>query len=261
MIKKLLWGVGMFALLPAMTANAGGAGTIYVSGSIGIVNQNSSDNEGVTGAFTTGNLGDGSTLDVAAGTDYSWNTEFDTGTSYAFEIGKRYENGLRLGLEGLRTSADVDTHTGVTLGGGAIGSLDAAAIASSPTPLGVTIADVVADGQGEVSQSALFLNAYYDFNTGGTLQPYLGLGLGLSDVNVEYNPSAITVIDDSETLFAYQGKAGVTIAFDSPFEVFGEVAYRATSDVDTENSLFPGTLDVENKQTTFSAGVRYKFGQ
>jgi len=53
----------------------------------------------------------------------------------------------------------------------------------------------------------------------------------------------------------------ITIVFDSPFELYGEVAYRATSDVETDNSLFPGSLDIENKQTTFSVGFRYSFGR
>ncbi len=261
MIKKFFAGVAIAALLPASQAFAGDKEGLYIGGSIGLVNQSSSDNTGLTGAFTTGNLGDDTTLDVAAGTDYGWNTEFDNGVAFSLEIGKRYDNGLRLALEGVNTNSDVDTHTDVTLGGGAIGSLDAASIAGSPTPLGVTVAEVVADGQGDLKQTALFLNAYYDFNTAGTVQPYLGAGIGFSDVSVDYSPSAISVIDDGQTKFAYQGKAGVTLAFDSPLEVFGEVAYRATSDVETENALFPGTLDIENKQTTFSAGVRFKFGQ
>jgi len=235
------------------------ASEIYVSGSIGLVDQSSSSNSGETGAFTTGNLGDGSTLDVAAGTEYGWDTEFDGGAAFAFEIGKKTDSGLRFGLEGLRTKSDVDTHTNVTLGGGAIGALDAASIASSPDPLGVTVADVVADGQGDIAQTALFVNAYYDFNKQGMLQPYIGAGIGVSDVSVDYSPSNIQVVDDSQTKFAYQGKIGVTVAFDSPFEIFGEAAYRATSDVETENVLFPGNLDIENEQTSFSAGVRYTF--
>ena len=248
------------AAILLLSATPAFAGETYIAGSVGIANQSSSDNTGETGAFTTGNLGDGSTLDVAAGTDYGWNTEFDSGSTFAVEIGKKMDTGLRFGLEGVRTKADVDTHTGVTLGGGAIGSLDAAAVAGSPDPLGVTVAQVVADGQGDLSQTALFANVYYDFNKAGVIQPYLGGGVGVSSVDVDYQPSGIAIIDDGQTKFAYQGKAGATLVFDSPFELYGEVAYRATSDVETDNSLFPGSLDIENKQTTFSVGFRYSFG-
>ena len=244
----------------ALSATPAMAGDWYLSGSIGALNQSDSDNEGATGAFTTGNLGDGSTLAVADGTPYGWNTDFETGASYAIEVGKRTDKGLRFGAEGVFTNADVDTHTNVTLGGGSIDAVDAAAIAGSPDPLGVTVAQVVADGRGEISQQALFANVYYDFTSSSAITPYVGAGIGVSDVDVEYRPSDIGVIDDGQTKFAYQGKAGLTLSFDSPLEVFGEVAYRATSDVETRNDLFPGSLDIENKQFSFGAGVRFAFG-
>lgn len=232
----------------------------YAGGSIGINQQADSDNAGATGAFTTGNLGDGSTLDVAAGTNYGWSTEFDSGTAFAAELGARYDNGFRSGIELAYTTADIDTHKGVTLGGGSIDAVDAAAIASSPTPLGVTVAQVVADGQGDISNTALFANLYYDFNREESFQPYLGVGLGFSDVSVTYKPSNISVIDDSETKFAYQAKAGVTWWLNPEWELYGEYAYRATEDVELDNQLFPGTLDIENQTNTISVGARYRFG-
>lgn len=232
----------------------------YAGGSIGINAQADSDNKGETGAFTTGNLGDGSTLDVAAGTDYGWTTEFDSGTAFAAEVGARYGNGLRSGIEFAYTTADVDTHTGVTLGGGSIDGLDAASIAGSPDALGVTVGQVVADGRGDITNTAVFANLYYDFNREASFQPYVGVGIGISDVDVDYQPSGIQVVDDSETKFAYQGKAGVTWWLNPEWEVYGEYAYRATEDIELENQLFPGTLDIENQSNTFSVGARYRFG-
>lgn len=231
----------------------------YVGGSIGINNQSESDNSGQTGAFTTGNLGDGTTLDVAAGTPYGWNTEFDSGMAYSLEAGLRYDSGWRSGIEIARTDADVDTHTGVTLGGGPIGTLDAASIAGSPTPLGVTVADVVADGRGDITSTSVFVNAYYDFNRGGSIEPYLGAGIGYSDVEVAYNPSGIGVVNGSESKFAYQGKAGATYALAPNWGVYAEYTYRATEDIELQNQLFPGTLEIENQSHLFSIGVRYRF--
>jgi opacity protein-like surface antigen len=232
----------------------------YAGGSFGILNQSDSDNSGSTGAFTTGNLGDGSTLDVAAGTPYGWNTQFENGYAVSGEIGLRYGNGLRSGIEVSQTSADVDTHKAVTLGGGSIDGVDAAAIAGSPAPLGVTVADVVADGRGDISSTSLFFNAYYDFNRAGTVQPYVGGGIGLSDVNVTYQPSGIGVIDDGETKFSYQLKAGLTWQATPQWDFYGEYAYRATDDIETKNDLFPGSLNIENQQNIFSIGIRYRFG-
>ena len=239
---------------------AASAQEYYVGGSIGLTQQNDSDNSGTTGAFTTGNLGDGSTLDVAAGTPYGWSTEFDGGTAFSGEVGARNGGGFRSGIEIAYSSADVDTHTGVTLGGGSIDAVDAAAIASSPDPLGATVAAVVADGRGDISTTAVFINGYYDFNQAGALQPYVGAGIGYADVSVTYQPSGISVIDDSEGKLAYQGKAGATWRLDNQWEVFGEYAYRATEDLEFDNQLFPGTLEIENTQNVFSIGARYTFG-
>jgi len=239
---------------------AASAQEYYVGGSIGLTQQNDSDNSGSTGAFTTGNLGDGSTLEVASGTPYGWSTEFDSGTAFSAEVGARYSSGFRAGVELAYSTADVDTHTGVTLGGGSIDGVDAAAIAGSPDPLGATVAAVVADGRGDIKNTALFGNIYYDFNQGGSLQPYVGAGLGFADVSINYQPSGITVIDDSETKLAYQVKAGATWRLENQWEIFGEYAYRATEDIELENQLFPGTLDIENTQNVFSVGARYRFG-
>jgi len=239
---------------------AASAQEYYVGGSIGLTQQNDSDNSGSTGAFTTGNLGDGSTLDVASGTPYGWSTEFDGGTTFGAEVGARYGNGFRAGIEFAYSQADVDTHTGVTLGGGSIDAVDAAAIAGSPDPLGVTVAAVVADGQGDITNTGIYGNIYYDFNQAGALQPYVGVGLGFTDVSVNYKPSGITVIDDSETKLGYQIKAGATWRLQNQWELFGEYAYRATDDIELDNQLFPGSLDIENTQNVFSIGARYKFG-
>ncbi len=243
-----------------LVAGTATAQEYYVGGSVGIAQQNDSNNDGSTGAFTTGNLGDGSTLDVAAGTPYGWDTEFDSGTSFSGEFGARFGNGWRAGAEIVNSSTDVDTHTSVTLGGGSIDGVDAAAIAGSPTPLGATVAAVVADGQGEISNTGVFINGYYDFNPDGALQPYLGAGIGFANVDVAYQPSGITVINDSETKLAYQVKAGATWRLVGQWELFGEYAYRATEDLEFDNQLFPGALNIENTQNVFSIGARYRFG-
>ena len=247
------FGVLALAATPAM------AQEWYVGGSIGINDQDDSSNSGTTGAFTTGNLGDGTTLDVAAGTPYGWNTKFHTGMAVSGEIGLRYDNGLRSGIEVTYSKADVDTHTNVTLGGGSIDGLDAAAVAGSPTPLGVTVADVVADGRGDITSTGVFANAYYDFNRESPLQPYLGAGIGYQRTDVTYNPSGVGIIDDSESKLAYQVKAGATYRFTDQLEAYGEATYRMSDDIEVNNDLFPGTLNIENKQTLLSVGLRYRF--
>lgn len=231
----------------------------YVSGSGGVNFQVDSDNSGETGAFTTGNLGDGTTLDFAAGAALGWETDFDTGFVLSAEGGFYSASGIRLGLELSYNEAGVDSHTDVLLGDAPIGALDAAALAGSEVPLNLTVADLVADGQGDISQVAIFANAYYDFDFGTVVSPYVGAGLGIAFVDVDFSPSAVEIIDENETAFAYQLMAGLNYALTDNFDLFTEYAFRGTPDVTVDIDLFPGELEVENRQHLISAGLRFKF--
>lgn len=233
----------------------------YVGGSIGALTQSDSDNSGTTGSFTTGNgspaVPNGTS--VAAGTRYGWTTEFDSGMSASLETGLRYGNNIRSGIELAYSSADIDRHSGVTLGGTVIDGVDAAVLTGSPTQLGVTVGQVVADGRGDIKNLSLFANAYYDFDLGGSFLPYLGAGVGFTKVDVDYSPSGVGIINGDDTVFAWQLKAGGTYRFNNNWEAFGEYAYRQSEDVSLDNRLFPGTLDIENQQSVFSLGIRYRF--
>lgn len=235
----------------------------YVGGSVGYVLQDDSANAGETGAFTTGN---GAPVipfgtPIAAGTDYGWDTEFDNGYALSAEFGARYGNGFRSGVELVYSQADVDTHSGVNVAGTVIDGVDAAVLTGSPAQLGATVGQVVATPDGdEIESTSIFANLYYDFNREGRISPYVGAGLGYSDVSVQYSPSGVGIIDDSKGKLAYQLKAGATLAVSERIDLYGEAAYRATDDVKLDNTLFPGTLNIENTQTVFSIGARYRFG-
>lgn len=234
----------------------------YVGGSIGVATQSDSSNAGETGAFNTGN-GAPAVPDqtpIAAGTPYGWETEFDSGTSLSGEVGIVYGSGFRSGVELVYSSADVDTHSGVNLanGGIALDGVDAAVLTGSATQLGASVGAVVADGRGEIKNTGVFLNGYYDFNREGSFQPYVGAGIGWSSVDVTYNPSGVGIIDGDDTVFAWQLKAGVTMDMGENWQIYGEYAYRQSEDVELENQLFPGSLEIENKQNVFSIGARWK---
>ena len=234
-------------------------GGFYVQGYGGANLQHESANTGVSGPFTTGNIGDGTTIDVADGTDYGWETEFDTGSVLGAEVGYRSGKGWRVGLEGTRSEAGVEGHEEALLGGTEIGLLDGAALVGDATPLGATVNDFLADGQGDIVQKGVFLNGYYDFNAGKRFRPYVGAGIGMVDVDVDYSPSGSPVINGSETVFGYQGRIGAAYNVTGPIDVFTEYTYRATEDLELDNELFTGDLDIENSQSLVTVGARYNF--
>ena len=109
------------------------------------------------------------------------------------------------------------------------------------------------------SRTSLFANAYCDFDLGGSFSPCLGAGVGFTKVDVDDSPSGVGIINGDNTVFAWQLKAAGTYRFNNNWEAYGEYAYRQSEDVSLDNRLFPGTLDIENQQSVFSLGIRYRF--
>lgn len=255
--KALLATASAFSLLSAPAFAEGWYGAV----SAGFNFQSDSSNSGATGAFATGNgepvIPTGT--EIAAGTPYGWSTKFDNGYSLSAEFGRELDNGLRAAAELVYTRAGVDTHRGVNVGGTIIDGVDAAVIAGSPDQLGATVGEVVANDGGRIQNTALFGNVYYDFNRFGMISPYVGAGIGVSSVDVQYRPSDIGIIDGSKTKFAWQLKAGANYNMTDSIGLFSEVAYRRTDDVTLGNQLFPGNLSIKNEQTTLNFGARFRY--
>jgi len=234
----------------------------YVSGSAGFNFQADSDNSGAFSRdFVTGNgvaVPAGATL--PEGTSVGWTTEFDTGLFLSAAYGWRLNDSFRVEGEISYTSADVETHTGVTAGGSALGGADAAVLITGSAPLGVTVADLVADGQGEITTVGYAVNGYYDFPIEGTaFTAYIGGGLGIAEVEVDYSPSATQIVSDQEMVGFYQLMAGGSYAVSENTELYGGYRWRQSGDAETQSSLIPANLDVENASHIIEAGVRYSF--
>ena len=254
------------ALLAASCAatalsGAAAANDYYVSLSGGVSLLSDSENDGqFDGAFTTGagtNILAGTVLDD--GTSVGWNTEFDTGFAISGALGRRFDF-FRAELEVAYQANDVDTHSGVTVAD-AIGldGEDAGVLITGSDNLGVTVGDLVADGQGQVDTIFVMANVYYDFDFGGRIKPYVGAGAGVGFVDVDYSPSATPIIQDDATAFAYQAMAGVTYEVGPATELFAGYRYRATTDVEVNAALFPAEFDIENSGSIVEAGLRFTF--
>lgn len=199
---------------------------------------------------------------IPADTPLGWRTEFDTGYAINGQVGYAFDNGFRVELEGAYSRYDVDTHTGLTVGGANIDGVDVAVLTrGTPAATNPTVGAVIADGQGRVSNFGLFGNVFYDIDTGSSFKPYVGAGAGYQWTDVRYQPSGVDVADDSDGGFAYQLMAGASVALSDNAEVFGQYTWRDRTDTaDVPLNLLPATLGVETGQSIISAGVRVKFG-
>lgn len=242
---------------PAMVQAQDDERGVYIGVSGGVALPNDSDNSGQFDATVPATP---DFAEIPADTDLAWTTENDTGFALAGQIGYAFGNGLRVELEGTYNQYDVDTHSGLTVGGGDIDGVDVAVLtrgaADTANP---TVGAVIADGQGQVSNLGVFANVFYDIRTGSGFKPYVGGGLGYQSTDVEYIPSDVLVGDDSDGAFAYQLMAGASFALSEKAEIFGQYTYRSNfEDADIELDLLPATLGVESAQSIVSAGVRLK---
>ena len=258
MLPKLLTtaAAGAFAF-----ASAAHAQDTYVSISGGGSFLMNSDNEGeFDGDFATGA---GTTIPAGTilpdGTDVGWETDFDTGWTVNGAVGRDY-GFFRGEIEVAYQTNDVGTHTGVSAGGIDLTSEDAAVLISGQaTNLGVSVGDLVAAGEGDVRTIFIMANLIAEFDNASRFTPYAGGGAGVGFVNVDYAPSATTIIDDDTTAFAYQFMAGVSYEFSPVTELFAGYRYRATTDAEVDASLFAAEFDVENRASIVEAGVRVRF--
>lgn len=173
----------------------------------------------------------------------SISTELDDGWGFGAALGTRLGDrgaASHWRVEGELTyrSNDVDSHS---LNGGA------------PLP-GAT---------GELESTAIMLNALYDFGTGGALVPYAGGGIGLAMVDAKnFGVAAIPVVlDDDDTVLAYQLIAGAGYKLSPGTELFAEYRWFATDSPDIRTSAATGAVDtsIDYETSNIMVGARFNF--
>ncbi len=243
-----------FSLAPSATL-----AQTYVGVSGGISLKNDSDNKGTFNTAVPATTAAPLYPEIPSLAALGWKTEFDNGLNVNAQIGHRFENGVRLEGEVSYTRNGVKRHSGLAVGGTNIDAVDASVLTRGAL-VGSTVGTVLDSGIGKTNSLGLFGNAFYDFNAGGSFQPYVGAGLGLSRNKVDYRPSNIDVGQGKQTKFAYQLTAGATYKVSDNFELFGQYRYRDNGKTRIDLDLLPATLAVEGKQSLFSLGLRVPFG-
>lgn len=101
---------------------------------------------------------------------------------------------------------------------------------------------------GDISSLSVMCNAWKDIKTGGTVTPYVGLGIGFAKLDAELEGES-----ESDTVFAYQLGLGLGIALQENLILDLSYRYFATSDPD-----FDG-LEAEFASNNVMAGLRMNF--
>jgi opacity protein-like surface antigen len=116
---------------------------------------------------------------------------------------------------------------------------------------------------GEAETLTLMANAIYDFNREGTVQPYIGLGLGWADVELDdFGVEPIPdVLNDSDSGFAYQVFAGLGFELSDNWNLFVDYRWFVASDLSLTASADAGAVstDVDLEAQDIVVGIRYSF--
>jgi outer membrane protein OmpA-like peptidoglycan-associated protein len=155
--------------------------------------------------------------------------EFDTGYVGAIAVGYGLGNGLRIEGELAHRRNDIDA---------------------------INVFGVDA-GSGDVNTSSLMLNLVYDINLNSKMVPYLGVGIGFANIDVDGGVGPFTT-DDNDNVFAYQGIAGIAYHLQHQLDLFLDYRYFRTEDPDFDVS-FLGSASIDYESHSVMLGLRYRF--
>ena len=201
-----------------------------------------------TGSWTTG--------ETFAGT---YTPKLDLGAGFAGEAGVGYDFGdIRAELTYLYKGSSVGDITG---SGTETGTLDGVSYTNFPYTFNLS-------GSGTVSTNSVLVSGYYDIATNSKFTPYVGGGIGYTNVSVPTQSGTATLsgggITASQSVnveggnagaFGYQAKAGVAYAASEKADVFLEGTYQGSTGVSIKGISY-SPLNAFGLR----AGVRFRFG-
>lgn len=115
-------------------------------------------------------------------------------------------------------------------------------------------------GEDDPSSWRLMLNGLYDFDTGTSITPYVGLGLGGARIPASaLGTTGDAAAEAGDTRFAYQAIAGVSVSITDRLNWVTDYRYFATTDPTLAAGAGSGT-DPEYRDHTLMIGLRFSFG-
>ena len=171
----------------------------------------------------------------------SLKAEYNSGIAAMGVIGYAHPSGLRFEIEGGYRSNDVEQITAVV--GGPLG-----------LPVGVPL-----PASGKMQSASAMANAYYDFDLGLPVSPFIGAGIGVAGLYVEVTvPGFGQPLQDADLVYAYQGTAGASFMINSWVVVDLAYTYFMTAAPMLDN-LPLNAVESEYKTHNLMAGLRVIF--
>ena len=91
---------------------------------------------------------------------------------------------------------------------------------------------------GDVRKQSAFLSGYWDVLLNESWTPYLGVGMGYTNLDVRsFSDPGLSYAGFNRSLFGYQFKAGISIEVNPATNLFVEGVYRGTSEFKTNDGF------------------------
>ncbi|MEQ1810131.1 MAG: porin family protein, partial [Terricaulis sp.] len=125
------------------------------------------------------------------------------------------------------------------------------------------------DAGGDVHAWSAMANLFYDFNRGGSIEPYIGVGVGGARLNYNVNDhSTLNYSEGEDTVLAYQGMVGFAVGLGEQWDL--DIGYRyfvadgaegeATDTfIGSTTVVTPYTTDADYEHQALTVGLRYQF--
>ena len=127
--------------------------------------------------------------------------------------------------------------------------------------IGGLAAGITANADGDVRSLSAMINGYYDFKnvtSNEKFTPYLTGGVGLARVDADVSSNGIQVVDDNDTVFAYQ--VGIGVGYEISEKTTLDIGYRYSGTQDLDLTDASGAdFESEYSNHAILAGVRYDF--
>ena len=119
---------------------------------------------------------------------------------------------------------------------------------------------IVAEGLGRVETKATFANGVYDLPFGGAnFAPYIGAGVGVAQTNLNYTPGGTALLNESDTVVAYQFMLGAHYQAGRKTDVTFGARYRGMGTADITVDLLPPEFSFEGEGFVGEIGLRRTF--
>ena len=114
----------------------------------------------------------------------------------------------------------------------------------------------VVPADGRFTSGSLMGNLWFDFLKHRVVAPYVGVGIGVARVDIDnLGVGGQSSVDDHDTVFAYQGGAGLSFAVSELMKLSLDYRYFATDDPEFETSVNP----LKTEYVTHNVGLGFKY--